>query len=80
MHQFSRRLFILTGKSASSDVYEVEWYCHYKDLKGPPVIKFRPDEIEIILKVNFVSILRIKIEFFSSGTKSTWISQERSTA
>ncbi|CAF4167690.1 unnamed protein product, partial [Rotaria sordida] len=45
-----KRLLLLTIKSDSSDVYEVEWDCHYKDLKGPPVVKFKPNEIEIHLK------------------------------
>ncbi|CAF4006084.1 unnamed protein product, partial [Rotaria sordida] len=37
-------------KSGSSNVYEIEWDCHYKDLKGPPVVNFEPNEIQIHLK------------------------------
>ncbi|CAF3740023.1 unnamed protein product, partial [Rotaria sordida] len=49
-NEFSRRLLVLTRKSDSSNDYEVEWDCHYKDLKGPPVVKFKPSEIQIHLK------------------------------
>ncbi|CAF1105352.1 unnamed protein product [Rotaria sp. Silwood1] len=48
----SKRLLFLTEKSGSSNTYEVEWDCQYKELKGPPVVKFQPNEIQIIFKVS----------------------------
>jgi hypothetical protein len=44
----------VTKKDASSDVYEVEWYFTYNDLKGAPLVKFDPDQIEILLRVSRV--------------------------
>ncbi|CAF1248487.1 unnamed protein product [Rotaria sordida] len=46
----SQRLLFLTGTSTSSNVYKVEWDCHYKELKEPPVVKFQPNEIQIVFK------------------------------
>ncbi|CAF4776585.1 unnamed protein product [Rotaria sp. Silwood1] len=45
-----KRLLVITRKFDSSDVYAVEWDCHYKVLKGSPVVKFKPSEIQIHLK------------------------------
>jgi hypothetical protein len=44
-------MFVIKEHSAPH-VFEVEWHFHYKELKGPPVVTFNPDQIEILLKVN----------------------------
>lgn len=41
----------LTEKTPSSNVYEIEWDCQYKELKGPPIVKFEPNEIQILFRV-----------------------------
>ncbi|CAF3918749.1 unnamed protein product, partial [Rotaria sordida] len=72
----SQRLLFLTGTFTSSNVYKVEWDCHYKELKEPPVVKFQPNEIQIVFKVSPISI------FIAANrrAKTAWTNQERRTA
>jgi hypothetical protein len=44
-------MFVIEESSAPN-VFEVEWHFQYKDLQGPPLVQFDPDQIEIILKVS----------------------------
>lgn len=49
---FFRHLIFVTEKPSVPDVFGVEWYFLYKAMKGPPLVKFDPDQIEVFLKVS----------------------------
>jgi len=58
---FSRRIVYLIETNPLSEVYQVEWEYHYKDIKQIPIVKFNPNSIQFYLKVN-----QIKQRFFKN--------------
>jgi hypothetical protein len=52
-------------------------------LKGAPVVKFDPDQIEILLRVSWVSILVViednQVFDCFSGANSAWTNKERAS-
>ncbi len=54
-----RHLLFVSEQVSVPDVFGVEWHLQYKELKGFPIVKFDPVEIEFVFKVNYISIVFI---------------------
>jgi hypothetical protein len=70
----------VTENLSDSNVYEVQWYFLYKELKGSPVVNFDLDQIQVFLKVSRISVPSKRddnqIFICFSEIKSAWKNKE----